>query len=129
MYRELHEEMGLQPTTCEVLGETSGLAVLPPSQRSSFVAIDKPLCIGQRQRWFMLQLLATEDRLRSSTTTEQPEFDRWRWVDYWRPVKEVIYFKRQVYVQARAELSWHHSLFPDQGPHRSRPGGRQRLAA
>ena len=62
-----------------------------------------PLCIGQKQRWFLLQLLADSERVRLDTTAE-PEFDRWRWVDYWRPVKEVIYFKRQVYVQALFEL-------------------------
>ena len=37
--------------------------------------------------------------------TDQPEFDRARWVDYWRPVKEVIYFKRLVYVRALSELA------------------------
>ena len=35
----------------------------------------------------------------------EPEFDRCRWVDYWRPVKEVIYFKRPVYVSMLTELA------------------------
>ena len=30
--------------------------------------------------------------------------DRLRWVDFWEPVREVIWFKRPVYVQALAEL-------------------------
>ena len=34
----------------------------------------------------------------------QPEFDRWRWVDYWQPMREVIYFKRAVYAQALHEF-------------------------
>ena len=38
-------------------------------------------------------------------TTGTPEFDRWRWVDYWQPVREVIYFKRPVYVRALQELA------------------------
>ena len=65
--------------------------------------LDRPLCIGQKQRWFLL-------RLRRSTTafrfdvTGAPEFDRWRWVDYWQPVREVIYFKRGVYTRALHEL-------------------------
>src|SRR5207302_965752 len=35
----------------------------------------------------------------------EPEFDRWRWVPYWEPVREVIYFKRPVYARALEELS------------------------
>ena len=40
-----------------------------------------------------------------------PEFDRWRWVDFWKPVNEVIYFKRRVYARALHELGPH--VFPD----------------
>ena len=36
--------------------------------------------------------------------TGEPEFDRWRWVDYWQPIREVIYFKRAVYTRALHEL-------------------------
>jgi putative (di)nucleoside polyphosphate hydrolase len=35
---------------------------------------------------------------------DQPEFDRWRWVDFWTPPSEVIFFKRRVYERALAEL-------------------------
>ncbi len=44
----------------------------------------------------------------------QPEFDRCRWVDYWRPVKEVVYFKRPVYVRALHELA--PLAFPERRP-------------
>ena len=37
-------------------------------------------------------------------STDQPEFDRWRWVDFWTPVREVVYFKRRVYARALHEL-------------------------
>ena len=37
-------------------------------------------------------------------TTATPEFDRWRWVDYWQPLRDVIYFKRAVYRQALQQL-------------------------
>jgi putative (di)nucleoside polyphosphate hydrolase len=33
-----------------------------------------------------------------------PEFDGWRWVDYWEPLKDVVYFKRKVYHKAMTEL-------------------------
>lgn len=103
MYRELGEEVGLNPDDVEVLGHTvDWLAYRLPDRYVRRHA--RPVCIGQRQRWFMLRLLASDNRLRLDTT-DVPEFDRWRWVDYWRPVKEVIYFKRPVYATALQELA------------------------
>ena len=31
------------------------------------------------------------------TNSPKPEFDNWRWDDYWSPIDEVIDFKRDVY--------------------------------
>ena len=56
----------------------------------------RPLCLGQKQRWFLLKLRQPATPFRFDETP-QPEFDRWRWVDYWEPLREVIYFKRAVY--------------------------------
>src|SRR6266446_4444799 len=66
-------------------------------------------CIGQKQRWFLLKLVADESRLRFDATAT-PEFDRWRWADFWTPVREVVYFKRRVYVRALHDLG--RLLFP-----------------
>jgi len=112
MYRELEEEIGLCEQDIEVIGQTDDwLHYLLPDR---FVRRNKtPLCIGQRQRWFLLRLTAAEDALNLSRSAV-PEFDRWRWVDYWRPVKEVVYFKRQVYVHALSELA--PLLFTDEVP-------------
>ena len=116
MYRELREEIGLGPADVEVVGQTSGwLSYRLPAR---FIRRDSmPLCIGQKQRWFLLRLVGGDERVRFDTT-DQPEFDRWRWVDYWRPVKEVIYFKRHVYARALQELG--PLVFPDGVP--PRPG-------
>jgi putative (di)nucleoside polyphosphate hydrolase len=35
---------------------------------------------------------------------KKPEFDDWAWVDYWHPMQEVVFFKREVYQQAMLEL-------------------------
>lgn len=112
MYRELNEEVGLTPEDVDTLGVTEGWLRYRLPQR--FVRREQsPLCIGQKQRWFLLRLLADPSHVRFDATGD-PEFNRCRWVDYWRPVKDVIYFKRHVYVQALTELG---SLaFPDQGP-------------
>ncbi len=103
LYRELKEEIGLERTDVEMVASTRHwLRYRLPRQyvrRNS-----QPRCIGQKQRWFLLRLRASEDRL-NFNSTDTPEFDRWRWVDYWTPVREVIYFKRAVYVRALDELA------------------------
>jgi putative (di)nucleoside polyphosphate hydrolase len=112
MYRELSEEVGFQPEDVEPLGLTrEWLRYRLPAR---FIRREQsPVCIGQKQRWYLLRLLADSDEIRFDTTAA-PEFDRCRWVDYWRPVKEVIYFKRRVYVQALTELG--PLAFPEHGP-------------
>ncbi|HVE89480.1 MAG TPA: RNA pyrophosphohydrolase, partial [Burkholderiaceae bacterium] len=59
---------------------------------------------GQKQIWFLLRLTARDCdvRLRASA---HPEFDAWRWHNYWVPLDAVIEFKREVYQQALLELS------------------------
>ncbi|HEY0505902.1 MAG TPA: RNA pyrophosphohydrolase, partial [Lysobacter sp.] len=34
-----------------------------------------------------------------------PEFDHWRWVDFWYPVEHVVMFKRGVYARALRHLA------------------------
>ncbi|MGI9343918.1 MAG: RNA pyrophosphohydrolase [Gammaproteobacteria bacterium] len=114
MFRELEEEVGLQPADVEVLGSTSDwLRYTLPERYVRRNA--QPLCIGQKQQWFLLRLVGDDSRVRLDTTAT-PEFDRWRWVDFWLPVREVIYFKRGVYVHALRELG--EILFPDGLPPR-----------
>jgi putative (di)nucleoside polyphosphate hydrolase len=116
MYRELYEEVGLTDTDVDVLGATEDWIRYRLPDR--YVRRDsKPLCIGQKQRWFLLRLIGPESRLRFDLS-DSPEFDRWRWVEFWRPVNEVIYFKRRVYARALYELGPH--LYPDGLPPRPR---------
>lgn len=102
MYRELHEEIGLRKSDVQILGITDEwLRYRLPDK---YVRRgNKPLCIGQKQRWFILRLLGDDERVQLDLG-DSPEFDRWRWVDFWRPVNEVIYFKRRVYAMALHQL-------------------------
>jgi putative (di)nucleoside polyphosphate hydrolase len=111
MYRELGEEVGLERTDVALVGTTRGWLRYRLPER--YIRRERnPVCVGQKQRWFLLRLVAPAVRVRLDAS-EEPEFDRWRWVDYWRPVKEVVYFKRQVYVRALGELA--PLAFPDGG--------------
>ena len=116
MFRELREEVGLEPDDVEVLGVTADwLRYRLPDK---FVRRhSKPLCIGQKQRWFILRMLSDDERVRFDRC-DKPEFDRIRWVQFWRPVNEVIYFKRRVYARALHELG--HHVHPDGLPSRPR---------
>lgn len=102
--RELHEEVGLRAGDVEVLGRTARWLRyrLPPRyvRRNS-----RPLCIGQKQHWFLLRLTREPVKFDFTCTTEEPEFNEWRWVPFWEPVREVIYFKRKVYRRALTELA------------------------
>jgi putative (di)nucleoside polyphosphate hydrolase len=98
LYRELHEETGLERGDVELVGSTRGwLRYRLPKQNV------RDRCIGQKQRWFLLRFMADDSRFRFDAAGT-PEFDAWRWVDYWTPVREVVYFKRRVYVKALHEL-------------------------
>lgn len=103
VYRELAEEIGVERGSVELLGATSEWLRyrLPPRyiRRNQH-----PLCVGQRQRWFLLRL-ATEEMKFDFRRTAEPEFDRWRWAGWWEPVREVIFFKRPVYASALTELA------------------------
>lgn len=98
MYRELMEETGLAPEQVEVLHSTPGwLRYRLPAYCSR--TGERPRCIGQKQVWFLLRLLATDQEVQLDLG-EKPEFDSFRWVDYWYPVLHVVPFKREVYAKA-----------------------------
>lgn len=116
MYRELEEEVGLNDSHVCVLGATRDWLRYRLPDR--FIRKgSKPLCIGQKQRWFILRMLESDEAV-CLDAADTPEFDRWRWVDFWKPVNEVIYFKRRVYARALYELGPH--LYPDGLPPRPR---------
>jgi putative (di)nucleoside polyphosphate hydrolase len=103
LFRELDEEIGVTPQSVELVGETRGwLRYRLPARYIR--RNQQPVCIGQKQRWFLLRLTEPEVMFNFARTAE-PEFDQWRWAPYWEPVREVIYFKRSVYAEALTELA------------------------
>lgn len=110
LYRELEEEVGLKPQDVEILGVTRGwLRYRLPSR---YVRQQQPVCIGQKQKWFLLRFLGSDEQINLALNAT-PEFDHWRWVSYWYPVNNVVAFKRDVYRRALRELSPIQSQFQE----------------
>ena len=102
MYRELREETGLKAEHVRLIGRTRYWLRYDLPER--YIRKDSlPLCIGQKQIWYILHLTGNESNVRFDCTNK-PEFDNWRWVEYWEPLKDVVYFKRWVYQKAMVEL-------------------------
>jgi len=73
MYRELYEEVGLQPKDVKVLyASKHWLRYKLPKRLLRYDS--KPVCIGQKQRWFLLQLVGDEKNI-NMNTTKSPEFE------------------------------------------------------
>jgi putative (di)nucleoside polyphosphate hydrolase len=103
LYRELYEELGLKPEDVSIIGCTRGWLHYRLPERMVRRHVE-PLCIGQKQKWFLLRLIGSEEHVHFDATNS-PEFDRWRWVHYWYPLRQVISFKRHVYRRALEELA------------------------
>ena len=104
MYRELYEEVGLKPEHVKILASTRHWARYQLPKRLVRWDSPPPVCVGQKQRWFLLQLIADEENIKFDTCGH-PEFDDWRWVSYWYPIRQIISFKKEVYQKALKELS------------------------
>jgi putative (di)nucleoside polyphosphate hydrolase len=103
LYRELEEEVGLAPDAVELVASTRGWLRYRLPKRYLRKG-QQPLCIGQKQKWFLLRMRAPDEAV-SLSHNEKPEFDHWQWVSYWYPLNQVVYFKREVYRRALKELA------------------------
>jgi putative (di)nucleoside polyphosphate hydrolase len=103
MFRELHEEVGLQPEHVSIVARTRDWLRYEVPDR--YVRRDaRGHYKGQKQIWFLLQLTGFDTDL-NLRATDHPEFDAWRWNDYWVPLDMVVEFKRGVYKMALTELA------------------------
>ncbi len=103
MYRELHEETGLQPEHVKVIGRTRDW--LRYEVPDKFIKREvRGHYRGQKQIWFLLRMVGRDCDI-CLRATDHPEFDAWRWNEYWVPLEAVIEFKRDVYQLALTELS------------------------
>ena len=103
MVRELHEEVGLLREHVRIVARTRDWLRYEVPDR--YIRRDaRGHYKGQKQIWFLLQLLGHDWDL-NLRATNHPEFDAWRWNDYWVPLDAVVEFKRGVYEVALTELA------------------------
>jgi len=101
LYRELYEEVGLTRDQVEVVGRTRGWLHYDLPER--YQRANNRGFRGQKQVWFLLRLTCSDSEV-NLRACSKPEFDAWRWTHYWRPMKEIVSFKRDVYRSALTEL-------------------------
>ncbi len=115
VYRELLEEVGTNKVS--IIGRTQGwLRYDVPGARNRN---KQRRYRGQKQIWFLLRFEGSEAEI--NLQTEHPEFEDWQWVDYWRPIGEIIAFKRRVYCLALQELAPLIGVPPSPFPIEERP--------
>ncbi|PHR63572.1 RNA pyrophosphohydrolase [Pseudidiomarina marina] len=121
MYRELWEEVGLKPEQVEIV-YTSRNWFRYRLPKRLVRREQRPTCIGQKQKWFLLRLKCNEKDV-NVMQSSHPEFDDWRWVSFWYPVRQVVSFKREVYRRVLKEFS---AVVMNAAPRRPRPPRRRR---
>ncbi len=103
MYRELWEELGLRPHHVRIVGRTRDW--LRYDVPRNWVRREwRSAYRGQKQIWYLLRMVGRDCDV-CLRATDRPEFDAWRWNEYWIPLDSVIEFKREVYQQALTELA------------------------
>lgn len=113
LFRELYEEVGLKKSDVEILAVTRGWLRYRLPKRL-IRRHSNPLCIGQKQKWFLLRMLCDDSKV-CLNKVGNAEFDHWQWASYWYPISRVISFKQEVYRRALKELSVRHSLLEEKG--------------
>ena len=103
MFRELREEVGLMPDHVRIVARTRDWLRYEVPDR--YIRRDaRGFYKGQKQIWYLLQMVVADHNL-NLRATDHPEFDAWRWNDYWVPLEVVVEFKRGVYEMALTELA------------------------
>ena len=100
------EETGLLPQHVEILAKTKGwLKYNVPDRwiKRTWRGIYR----GQKQIWFLLRLIGSDADIHLDES-RKPEFDDWRWTDYWISLDTVIEFKRDVYRRHWKSWRWHY---------------------
>ncbi len=103
MYREVQEEVGI-PAESLVISRYSQCWLRYKIPQKLQREHSYPLCIGQKQKWFLLRYLGKDEDI-DLASSAKAEFDDWLWVNYWYPLSIIINFKKEVYRKVLLEFA------------------------
>ena len=115
MYRELQEETGLRREQVRLVAHTKQWLhydlphkFLRNQRRRTTKTRRKRVGFkGQKQVWFLLELIEDDSAVNLAAGLETPEFDSWRWVDMSHAVDNIVEFKKSVYQKVWSEFGQH----------------------
>lgn len=103
-YREMEEEIGVGPRLVNLVASTSQYySYQYPTHVLQDAFFNRQKYEGQRLKLFLFRFLG-EDTDIDVMKGSHPEFDRWRWVNFWEPITLVVEFKKVMYESALREL-------------------------
>ena len=98
-YRELYEETSIK--NVELIKEIDGTTTYELPNHLLGI-IWKGKYKGQRQKWFLMRYLGTDDKI--DINTKKPEFLEWKWIDLEMITDVVVDFKLEVYKELKIKI-------------------------
>lgn len=95
-YRELWEETGVARTHVELI-DAADEELWYDLPDDLIGKVWKGKWRGQRQRWFLFRLTASDEAI--DIATAEPEFRAWRWIDPAELPQVIVPFKRELYAR------------------------------
>ena len=98
-YRELEEETSIKDV--ELIKEIDEILIYELPKHLLGI-IWKGKYKGQKQKWFVMRYLGTDDKI--NINTKKPEFLEWKWIDLDMITEVVVDFKLEVYKKLKTQI-------------------------
>tara|TARA_Y100001935_G_C16887072_1_gene305320 strand:- start:17 stop:493 length:477 start_codon:yes stop_codon:yes gene_type:complete len=98
-YRELEEETSIKEV--ELIKEIDEILTYELPKHLLGI-IWKGKYKGQKQKWFIMRYLGTDDKI--NINTKKPEFLEWKWIDLEMITEVVVDFKLEVYKKLKSQI-------------------------
>ena len=98
-YRELEEETSIKDV--ELIREIDEILTYELPKHLLGI-IWKGKYKGQKQKWFIMRYLGTDDKI--NINTKKPEFLEWKWIDLDMITEVVVDFKLEVYKKLKTQI-------------------------
>ncbi len=98
-YRELEEETSIKDV--ELIKEIDEILIYELPEHLLGI-IWKGKYKGQKQKWFIMRYLGTDDKI--NINTKKPEFLEWKWIDLDMITEVVVDFKLEVYKKLKSQI-------------------------